>query len=153
MRSILHEIIGAGREVARQFNADEMQALMEVHRRLPWRDLTSIDVCAACTDATPSDVPGAYSQRLAGRLQHLAYVGSDRWFNLPATEHVNGQRWADLLCDKVCALVPEEAVALAVILEAAQLMPPICFTYQTWWHPDLLLRLLAAPEFDHPLDL
>lgn len=150
---MLIDILPAAREVARQFDANEAYSLLEVHRRLPWRDLIATDVRAAGADAEATDVPAAYSQQLAGRLEYLAFVGSDAQFTLPGGTQVLDQAFASSLADRVCRLSPEHAVALSVILEAAQAVSPAALAYDHWWHPDLLRRLLASPEHDLPIDL
>lgn len=147
-RDSLEFLYSPAKAMADRFSASEMRVLADTYLRLPWCDLHQIEITERAVSCF--EFPVSFLDHLAGRLESLALTGSDFGFRLPGRTQARRSQFAENLADQLRELPVDQGVALHVTLEAARALPGVALVYAFWWHPDVLLRLLAAPDYDWP---
>lgn len=149
-RHLIICVRSAAERVAARFDRGEMHLLLLSHNRLPWLNLVGVEVENASTNATAADNEGAYSQTLASALTDLAFDRPDEHLRIGGAPRARTQAKLSRLAAKVRVLPADEAVALEVLLESARTVPLAVYSYNNWYQPPMLLRLLESPQFDRP---
>ena len=137
-----------GARFAGKFTNAEMRFLVEVYARVPWSEIRKLDPFDASPESTLEDIGYAFSQVLAGQLNYLIFIESDRFFTIPGEGAEEQDEFALKLVDKVLVLPAAEAVALYVVLNSARVIPAAVLCYENWWYPEMMVRLLECPEMD-----
>lgn len=148
---LVRSIIEPGRLVAEKFDEQEMRWILAAYERIPHKDYTEIvpdlPFIEKDYDGGP---PLNFAMTVATWLLQMTNVSCDDWFPLPLTLAEGAKK--DRAVDVLLRLPPSESLALNVILEAARCIPTGMVRFEQWWHPDILLRILAQPGIDFPVD-